>query len=227
LFGPSATTTTSLASKRELEVVLFIVSTICHHNHLPRVQMRAGGGYFCCFDCLPPPPPPSHPNASWRWLFSTFRRDSHHHHLPRIQMRARGGYFQPFDATPSTSTSLASKRELEVVLFGDFKASATAAAHYHCPRIDNGENGQEWEKPTKGMWEVEKRASRIIERDMGEEGQGATTTCSLSFPRALVNDPFSFVRGFLLWPWRRGSSHTTRGPIRFFSLFVVNDMYLL
>jgi len=39
--------------------------------------------------------------------------------------------------------------------------------------------------------------------------------------------PLSFVRGFLLWPRRRGGGHTTRCPIRFFSLFVVNDMYLL
>src|SRR5258708_15279639 len=38
-----------------------------------------------------------------------------HHHLPRIQMRAGGGYCRRFDATPTTTTSLASKREPEVV----------------------------------------------------------------------------------------------------------------
>ena len=87
---------------------------------------------------LPPPPPPSHQNASRRWLLSSFQRDSrrhhlphvqtraggglfsffqpdsHHHHLPRIQTRAGGGLFHSFDPTPTT-TSLAFKRELEVV----------------------------------------------------------------------------------------------------------------
>jgi hypothetical protein len=65
---------------------------------------------------LPPLPPPSRPNASRRWLLSSFRRDCHHHHLPRIQTRAGGGSFRRFDVNPTTTTSLASKREPEVVL---------------------------------------------------------------------------------------------------------------
>ena len=55
----SATTTTSLASKHELEV-----------------------DFLDCSTGLPPAPPPSHPNTSWRWIFSTFQRLCHH--LPRI-----------------------------------------------------------------------------------------------------------------------------------------------
>jgi len=66
---------------------------------------------------LPPPPPPSRPNASRRWFFLSFRHDSHHYHLPRIQMRAGGGYFCRFDVTATTTTSLASKCEPEVVIF--------------------------------------------------------------------------------------------------------------
>jgi len=56
------------------------------------------------------------------------RSPCHHHHLPRVQTRAGGGSFQRFDVTPTTTTSLASKRKPEVVDFGGFKASATAAA---------------------------------------------------------------------------------------------------
>jgi len=93
-FNVNPTTTTSLASKRELEVVLFVVST----RH-------------------PPSPPPSRPNASQRCFFLSFRRDSHYHHLPRVQMRARGGCFSPSNASATTTTSLVSKRELEVVVF--------------------------------------------------------------------------------------------------------------
>jgi len=63
-----------------------------------------------------PPPPPSCPNASRRWFFSSFRHDSHHHHLPRVPTRAGGGFFCSFDPSPTT-TSLASKREPEVVSF--------------------------------------------------------------------------------------------------------------
>jgi len=66
---------------------------------------------------LPPLPPPSHPNASRRWLLLSFRRDCHHHHLPCVQTRARGGSFRRFDTTPTTTTSLTSKHELEVGLF--------------------------------------------------------------------------------------------------------------
>jgi len=95
-------TTTSLASKCEPEVGTVVVS------------MR-----------LPPPPPPSHPNASWRWFFSLFQPDSHHHYLPRVQARARGSFFRRFDPTPTTTTSLVSKREPEVVHFGSFDPTPT------------------------------------------------------------------------------------------------------
>ena len=90
------------------------------------------------------PPPPSHPITSWRWCFSFFRHVSRHHHLPRIQTRAGGGFFRlfhhvschhhlprvqtragggvfnSFATSPATTTSLASKREPEVVFFRCF-----------------------------------------------------------------------------------------------------------
>jgi len=117
-FNVPPTTTTSLAFKCEPEVVIFILPT-----------------------CLPPPPPPSRSNVTRRWFFSAFRPVSHHHHhphiqtragggffsffrpvphhyhLPHVQMRAGGGHFRRFDVTPTTTTSLASKREPEVVIF--------------------------------------------------------------------------------------------------------------
>jgi hypothetical protein len=95
-------------SKCELEVVTFDVST-----------------------CLSPPPPPSCPNASQRWSISAFQHASHHHHLPRVQTRAGGGLFRCFDVNPTTATSLASKRELEVV----FSAFRHASHHHHLPRV--------------------------------------------------------------------------------------------
>jgi len=237
-FDTTATTTTSLASKREPEVVIFVLSTRLpqppppsrpnasrrwsfsffrrdsHHHHLPRVQMRAGGGYFCSsnasattttslaskrepevvffcvstsptttttslaskrepevvFFCVstrhPPPSPPSRSNASRRWCFSAFRHPCNHHHLPRVQTRAGGGVFRRFDTSPTTTPSLASKRETEVVFFGV-----------------------------------------------------STPLPPSSFPRALANTPLSFVRGFLLWPRRRGGVHTTRRPIQLFFFF--------
>jgi len=57
--------------------------------------------------CLPPPPPPSHLNASWRWFFLAFR------------------------PSPITTTSLASKRKLEVITFN----VSTVSQHHHLPRI--------------------------------------------------------------------------------------------
>ena len=66
---------------------------------------------------LPPLPPPSHLDASQRWSISAFRCTSHYHHLPRFQMRAGGSSFWRFNVNPTTTTSLASKRELEVVFF--------------------------------------------------------------------------------------------------------------
>jgi len=116
----------------------FSVRHVCHQHHLPRVQMRAGGGFFGRFNPpptattslvskhelevdfsdlstrLPPPPPPSCPNASRGWIFSMFRRVCQPHHLPRIQTQAGGGFFRRFDTSSPATTSLASKRELEV-----------------------------------------------------------------------------------------------------------------
>jgi len=72
-FNPSATTTTSLASKRESEWFLSVIPS------------------------TPLPPPPSRPNANWRWFFWAFQRVCHHHHLlPRVPTRAGGGFFWLF-----------------------------------------------------------------------------------------------------------------------------------
>jgi hypothetical protein len=121
LFRPPATTTTSLAFKRELEVVFFVVSTVCRYHHLPRVQTRAGGGFFvvstvCHHHHLPRVQ--TRAGGGFLWLFQHVRR----HHLPCVQTRAGGGYFRRSNATP-TATSLASKCELEVVIFRCFDAT--------------------------------------------------------------------------------------------------------
>jgi len=150
-FDATPTTTTSLMSKREPEVVFLVLPMplppppppSCpnasrrwlfssfqhdsHYHHLPRVQTRVGGGCFRHFDAFAPPPPPSHSNASRRRSISLFRHASYHHHLPCFQTQAGGGSFCCVDATPTTTSSLASKHKLEVVLFGGFKASAAAA----------------------------------------------------------------------------------------------------
>ena len=117
-FDMSPTTTTSLTSKREPEVVFFdsfamspATTTSLASKCEPEVV------FFILSTRLPPPPPPSHPNASRRWFFSTFRHVSRHHHLPHIQTRAGGGVFDAFAMSPTTTTSLASKREPEVVFF--------------------------------------------------------------------------------------------------------------
>jgi len=107
------------------------------NHHLPRIQMQAGGGFFFSVStCLPPLPPPSCSNMSWRWFFSFFQHLCHHH-LPCIQMRARGGYFQHFNMPPTTITSLTSKCELEVVIFGGFNAAPTTTFQgiCHCCHI--------------------------------------------------------------------------------------------
>ena len=93
-YTQAATTTTSLMSKHEPEAVTVVIPTR-----------------------LPPPPPPSHPNTSRRWSISAFQCSSHYHHLPRFQMQAGGGSFRRFDVNPTTTTSLVSKHEPEVVLF--------------------------------------------------------------------------------------------------------------
>ena len=122
------------------------VRQVSHQHHLPRIQTRAGGGFFRLFNdsattslaskrepevdflvlsmCLPPLPPSSHPNASWRWFSWSFLHLCHDDHLPRIQTQAGGGLFSIFHTSAMMTTSLASKRELEVVSFGSFDPSA-------------------------------------------------------------------------------------------------------
>jgi len=173
------------------------------HHHLPCIQTRAGGGFFDCFDRLPPhhlarvqtrarggffrrptplppPPPPSRPNASWRWLFSVFRHGCHHHHLPRVQTRAGGGHFRHFDTAPTTATSLASKRELEVVLFGGFKVSAAAATS---PPPANRQR-RKWIRGGEADETNVGRVSRMIGRDTREEGQGANDDLLVVVPQS-------------------------------------------
>jgi len=75
----------------------------CHHHHLPRIQTRVRGGFFRSF----------HQHLC--------------HHLPRVQMRTGGGFFGRSNASATTTTSsLVSQRELEVVFFGCFNTSTTA-----------------------------------------------------------------------------------------------------
>ena len=158
---------------------------VTHHHHLPRIQTRAGGGFFRRFDTSsatttslaskrepevvlfvvstrhPPPPPPSCPNASWRWFFCLFDCLCHHHHLPCVQTRAEGGPFRRFDVPPSTTTSLASRHELEVVFFDVsthlppppppshpnvswrwfFSTFQHVSHHHHLPRIQTRAGG--------------------------------------------------------------------------------------
>ena len=92
-FDATPTTTTSLASKREPEVVFFVLSTRLPPLP-PPLRPNASWRWFLRL-CRPPAttPPPSRSNASWRWFFSLFRPSA------------------------TTTTSLASKRELEVVIF--------------------------------------------------------------------------------------------------------------
>jgi len=216
-----------------------------HLHHLPRVQMRAGGGHFHRFDPTPttttslaskcepevvffvvstrspPPPPPSRLNASWRWFFLSFQHLCHHHHLHRVQTRAGGGHFRRFDVPPTTTTSLASKCELEVVLFGSFKASAAAAT-------SSPPTNRQRRKWTRGGEADERnvgRVSKMIGRDT-EEGQGATTCLSL-FPRALVNGPPLICEVFFFYGCDEGAAFIPHAaPFNFFFLFVVNNMYL-
>ena len=152
-----------------------------------------------------------------------FRRASHRHLLPRVQMRAGGGPFCRFDMPPTTTTSLASKCELEVVLFGGFKASPAATTS---PLPANRQR-RKWIRGGEADERNVGRASRMIGRDTREEGQGANDDLLVVVPQSSRQwPPLSFVRGFLVWPRRRGGVYTTRRPIRFFSLFVVNNMYL-
>jgi hypothetical protein len=117
-FYMTPTTTTSLASKHEPEVVFLVVSTRLPPPLPPsRSNVSRRWFFFVVSTCLPPPLPPSRPNASQRWFISFFQHASHHPHLPCVQARAGGGFFLCFDTAPTT-TSLASECELEVVFFG-------------------------------------------------------------------------------------------------------------
>jgi len=116
-FDASTTTTTSLACKRKPEVVFFSTFDTSAMTTTSLASKREPEVVFFRFSMhLPPPPPPSHPNARRRWFFRLFRWTRHHHHLPWVQTRDGGGPFNGFNRTATTTTSLASKRETEVVL---------------------------------------------------------------------------------------------------------------
>ena len=101
-----AITTTSLASKHKLEVVIF---------NLPRIQMWARGGQFQCFNMNPTTTTSLALKCKPEVVH--FSVSMHYYHLPCFQMQAGGGWFRYFNVHPTTTTSLASKREPEVVHF--------------------------------------------------------------------------------------------------------------
>ena len=120
-FDTSAMTTTFLASKHEPEVVFFSIFNVAAMTTTSLAPKRELEVVFFFFFFrfsmrLPRPPPPSHPNARQRWFFCLFRQTRHHHHLPCIQTRDRGGPFNGFNWTATTTTSLVSKHKTEVVL---------------------------------------------------------------------------------------------------------------
>ena len=78
------------------------IRRVCHHLHLPPVQVWAGGGFF-----------------------STFRHLCHHYHLPPVQTRAGGGFFRPFQRACHHIASFASKHKPEEGLFDGFDVFAT------------------------------------------------------------------------------------------------------
>jgi len=209
-----------------------------HNRHLPRVQTRAGGGFFRSFDPsptttslaskrepevvsfvlptrLPPPPPPSRSNASWRWFFRLFRPSA-----TTTTSLVSKRELEVVSSTISTAchhtTSLAFKRKLEVVFFCRFDRLPPL------PPPSHPNASRRWSFLPVSM------RLRMIGRDTRRvEGQGVTTTCSSLSLRALINKtPSHLWGGFLLWPRQRGGVHITRRPIRFFSLSVVNNMYL-
>ena len=97
IFDAFTAATTSLTSKREPEVDIFDVSTRLLPPPPPSRPNASWRWIFSTFlTRLPPPPPPSHPNVSQRWIFSTFRHVYRHHHLPCVQTRAGGGFFRRF-----------------------------------------------------------------------------------------------------------------------------------
>jgi hypothetical protein len=128
-YTQAATTTTSLACKCEPEVVRFDTISSTTTSLASKCERR--------------------------WFFSSFRRDSHHHYLPRVQTRAGGSHFRSCNTPPTTTTSLASKRELEVVILvlpiclppppppshpnaswgWSFSFFQHASHHHHLPRI--------------------------------------------------------------------------------------------
>ena len=66
---------------------------LCHNHYLPHIQTQARGGPFWFFQCI-----------------------CNHHHLSHIQMWARGSFCICFNISAMMTTSLMSKRELEVVI---------------------------------------------------------------------------------------------------------------
>ena len=136
----NSTTTSSLASKREPEVVNFGVSTR-----------------------LPPPPPPSHPNASG------------------------GGPFCRFDVPPTTTSSLASKHAGG----GLFRRFQGICRRRHITTARKSTTA----KMDKRGEADERRASRMIGRDMREEGQGANDDLLVIIPQSSRQwPPVSWLR---------------------------------
>jgi hypothetical protein len=89
---------------------------LCHHHHLPHIQMRVGGGFLWSFlvpTCLPPPPP--RPNASQRWFFSVVSTCPPPPPPPSHPNASWRWFFGGSNASATTTTSLASQCELEVV----------------------------------------------------------------------------------------------------------------
>jgi len=101
-----ATTTTSLASKNKLEVVLFGYSNVFATAATFLASKRE-------------------PEVV---LFSCFNTSATTTSLASNQTRARGGFLGHSNASATTTTSLASQCELEVAYFGCFNTSATTTS---------------------------------------------------------------------------------------------------
>jgi hypothetical protein len=246
----------------------FVVSTACHHTTSLAFKRELEVVFFRRFDRLPPLPPPLRPNVSCRWLFSTismrlpphhlprvqtragggffssFRHASHHHYLPRVQTRARGGLFHSFDMPPITPTSLASKREPEVVFFGVstrlpppppsrlnaswrwcFSVLQRGSHHHHLPRIQTRAGGGPFRRFRRDVGSGE--GGELDDWEGHEGGARGDDDLLVVVPQSSrQRPPLSFVRGFLLWPQRRGGFIPHAAPFNFFSFSVVSNMYL-
>ena len=102
LFWCFSTCATSLASKRDLEVLFsssFDVpapsSTSLVFEHKLEVVL-----FNVSTPLLLPPP-----NANRRWIFRQFQRCCYHFHLLRVQTQVRGGFFWCVGATDATTTT--------------------------------------------------------------------------------------------------------------------------